>query len=65
MTRIEKIEKALVDAGKLQKALREVMAELKDYDLERILKKVDAELMDVQHNLGLAKTKLEEKSKTE
>ena len=63
MTRIEKIEELIKQAAKLQKTVKSLISGLKDYDLERILKKVDAELMDAQHNLGLIKAKLEEKRK--
>jgi hypothetical protein len=51
----KKISQLLKDANKLEKSIKELLREIEDYDLERLLKKIDAELMDVQHNLALAK----------
>ena len=51
----EKLNLVLEDAAKLEKSIQELVRDIEDYDLERLLKKVDAELMDVQHNLILAK----------
>jgi len=45
----------LEEAEKLESSIQELLREIKDYDLERLLKKIDAELMDVQHNLILAR----------
>ncbi len=58
-----KLEKLARQAEKLSKSLKEVMAENRDYDLVRLLKKIDAELMDLRHNLNLAK-RLSEKTKS-
>jgi hypothetical protein len=49
-----KIRQALKKANQLEKAIKEIVREIEDYDLERLLKKVDAECLDVQHNLVLA-----------
>jgi predicted nuclease with TOPRIM domain len=51
----EKLNLVLEDVTKLEKSIQELIREIEDYDLERLLKKIDAELMDVQHNLILAK----------
>jgi predicted DNA binding CopG/RHH family protein len=49
-----KIHHALNKANQLEKAVKEIMREIEDYDLERLLKKVDAHCLDVQHNLTIA-----------
>jgi hypothetical protein len=55
MKKTERLNQILEEAEKLQKSLKDIIREIEDYDLERLLKKIDAELMDVQHNLVLAK----------
>jgi hypothetical protein len=55
MKKAEKLNQVLEDANRLEKSIKELVREIEDYDLERLLKKIDAELMDVQHNLVLAK----------
>jgi hypothetical protein len=55
MRKTEKIDQALEKARLLEKSIKEIIREIEDYDLERLLKKVDAECMDIQHNLVLAK----------
>jgi hypothetical protein len=55
MKQAEKLNQVLADAAKLEKSVKELVRQIEDYDLERLLKKVDAELMDVQHNLILAR----------
>jgi G:T/U-mismatch repair DNA glycosylase len=55
MKQAEKLNLVLEEARKLEKSVKELIREIEDYDLERLLKKIDAELMDVQHNLVLAK----------
>jgi predicted DNA binding CopG/RHH family protein len=49
-----KIRHALNKANQLEKAVKEIMREIEDYDLERLLKKVDAHCLDVRHNLTIA-----------
>ena len=49
-----KIRQALKKAILLERAVKDIIREIEDYDLERLLKKVDAECMDIQHNLVLA-----------
>ncbi|KPL00056.1 MAG: hypothetical protein AMJ90_08910 [candidate division Zixibacteria bacterium SM23_73_2] len=51
----EKIEKVLKQIQKSADDLEVLISGTNDYDLQRILKKVDAQLMDAQHNLVLAK----------
>ena len=55
MKQEKKINQFLKDACKLEKSIKQLVREIEDYDLERLLKKIDAELMDVQYNLALAK----------
>jgi hypothetical protein len=55
MKTAEKINQILEKASLLQKALKEIIREIEDYDLQRLLKKIDAECIDVQHNLTIAK----------
>lgn len=63
MSATEKLEALLKEAAKLEKGVKRVLSESKDYDLSRLLKKVDAELMDLQHNLNLACQLAKEKRK--
>lgn len=57
----EKLEKLLTDTKKCAKTLEDLISDTQDIDLQRILKKIDAQLMDAQHNLVLAKKLAEEK----
>jgi hypothetical protein len=57
----DKIEKLLADTKKCAKTLGDLISDTEDIDLQRILKKIDAHLMDAQHNLVLAKKLAEEK----
>jgi len=54
MKYIEKLGKTLEHAENCARLLSELIQEAEDYDLERLLKKVDAELIDARHNLVLA-----------
>jgi len=57
----ERIEELIEEAAKLEKKIKELVSESKDYDLLRLLKKVDAEMMDLQHSLDVAFKFLEKK----
>ncbi len=50
----KRIRQALKKASQLEKAVKEIIRDIDDYDMARLLKKVDAECMDAQHNLVLA-----------
>ena len=50
----EKLDKILEHTKDCARLLGELIRETKDYDLERLLKKVDAQLIDARHNLVLA-----------
>jgi hypothetical protein len=63
MNTAEKLEGLLKDAAKLDKGIKRIISETEDYDLSRLLKKTDAELMDLQHNLHLACKLAERKRK--
>jgi len=55
MGKTEKIDQALENASLLEKIVKQTIREIDDYDLERLLKKIDAECMDIRHNLVIAK----------
>ena len=55
MKQAEKIHQVTEEASKLEKSIKGLIREIDDYDLKRLLKKIDADLMDTQHNLVLAK----------
>lgn len=55
MKQVEKINQVLERADKLEKSIKDLVREIEDYDLQRLLKKINAQLMDAQHNLILAK----------
>ena len=57
----EKIEELIQDASKLERKIKRLVSESKDYDFSRLLKKVDAEMMDLQHSLDVTLKALEEK----
>lgn len=57
----EKIEELIQDAAKLERKVKKLISESKDYDLARLLKKVDAEMMDFQHSLDVTFKFLKEK----
>ena len=57
----EKLDKILENTKASAELLGELIQEAKDYDLERLLKKVDAELIDARHNLVLARKKVKDK----
>lgn len=48
------LENLLNEARELSADLARVLEHTSNYDLVRQLKKVDAEMLDVQHNLALA-----------
>jgi hypothetical protein len=49
----KKIRQALKKAEQLEKVIKEIIRDIDDYDMARLLKKVDAQCMDAQHNLVL------------
>jgi len=51
----EKLTEALESAAQLEKMVQRIIQDVDDYDLERLLKKIDAEFKDVQHNLIIAR----------
>ncbi|MGB5106285.1 MAG: hypothetical protein WBP42_06175 [Candidatus Zixiibacteriota bacterium] len=56
----QELKQVLADTRKLSANLARLIENTSDYDIIRQLKKVDAELLDVQHNLALA-LEMEEK----
>jgi hypothetical protein len=55
----KKIRQALKKAEQLEKVIKEIIRVMDDYDMARLLKKVDAQCMDAQHNLVLVDRLLE------
>jgi predicted DNA binding CopG/RHH family protein len=55
MKTVEKLTEALESAACLEKMVHRIIQDVNDYDLERLLKKIDAEFKDVQHNLIIAR----------
>ena len=49
-----RLAKAKALSRELADEINELVTETSDYDLERLLKKIEAEIMDIQHNLKLA-----------
>ena len=54
MKTTDMLTEALDNAGDLDKLVRRIIREVDDYDLLRLLKKIDAEFKDIQHNLSIA-----------
>jgi len=63
MRYVEKLDKILVHTKDCARLLNELIRGTKDYDLERLLKKVDAQLLDARHNLVSAKRMAKRKRK--
>jgi hypothetical protein len=55
MKTADRLKEALENASQLEKIVKQIIREVNDYDLERLLKKIDAEFMDVRHNLTIAR----------
>jgi len=49
-----KIENALKGARDVADIIHELLDDVSDLDLQRLLKQVEADLMDVQHKLAIA-----------
>jgi len=50
----EKAEKALNNARSLAELVNSMIEDSHDLDLRRLLKQIEADLMDVQHKLAIA-----------
>ena len=48
------LETAKALSKELALLVKELVGNTDDYDLERLLKKVEAQIMDIQHNIKLA-----------
>lgn len=55
MKTADRLKEALENVSQLEKIVKQIIREVNDYDLERLLKKIDAEFMDVRHNLTIAR----------
>jgi hypothetical protein len=49
----KRINEAYTLSQKLAAEIKSLVDETQDYDLQRLLKKVEAQVMDIQHNLKL------------
>jgi hypothetical protein len=56
-----KINEALNGAKTVADLVRSILDESGDFDLQRLLKQIEADLMDVQHKLSIALRLSEEK----
>jgi len=54
MSGFEKIKETADLAQKIAINIQEIQKDINDYDLSRMLKKVEAEIIDLQHNLSIA-----------
>jgi hypothetical protein len=54
MKTTDMLTEALDKACDLDKLVRRIIRDVDDYDLLRLLKKIDAEFKDIQHNLSIA-----------
>jgi predicted CopG family antitoxin len=50
----EKLSKMASDMQSMSDHVSQLIADAEDYDLLRLLKKVDAELMDLRHSIDVA-----------
>ncbi len=57
----EKFDKLLEHTQNSARLLSQLIQGANDYDLERLLKKIDAQLKDARHNLVLAQRMAREK----
>jgi hypothetical protein len=55
MKTLEKLNRAHEMVAQLEKTIKEIIREVEDYDLERLMKKIDAECMDLHHNISVAR----------
>lgn len=50
----EHSEKSLKMAGEIHKMVREMIPQASDLDLQRLLKQIEADVMDLEHKLSMA-----------
>lgn len=50
----EKLKEIVFTAERVSREIRELIPQIHDYDLQRLLKKVDADLSDALHDLAIA-----------
>jgi hypothetical protein len=50
----EKLKEIVFTTERVSREIRELIPHIQDYDLQRLLKKVDADLSDALHDLALA-----------
>jgi len=60
---LRQIKTAQRSAERLDQTVKALIKRTRDYELERLLKNIDADLMDVQHKLSLARRLMEAEMK--
>lgn len=60
---LRQIKTAERSAEKLEQTVSDVLKRTRDYDLERLLKNIDADMMDIRHNLSQAHKLMETRLK--
>lgn len=58
MKELKKLDEIISHVKKCQVLVKRFTEQTEDYDMERALKKADAELMDALHNLGLVREQM-------
>jgi len=56
---LRQIKAAQRSAEKLDQTVKALIKRTRDYELERLLKNIDADMMDVQHKLSQARRRME------
>ena len=54
MSKYDKLKETVDLVQKISDNMKEIQEDISDYDLGRMLKKVEAEVIDLQHNLSIA-----------
>ncbi len=54
MDTLEKLRNSANLAQKIAENVKDIQKDINDYDLGRMLKKVEAEVLDLQYNLSIA-----------
>ncbi len=62
MSHEAKLKEIVFAAEKVTREIRELIPQIQDYDLTRLLKKVDADLSDALHDLAIAVRLAEKKT---
>ncbi len=58
MKELKRLEEIISQVKKCETSVKKFTEQIEDYEMERILKKADAELMDALHNLWLIREQM-------